>query len=224
MKMKKIMILVLAFVAHTTFAQVTKNLGDFDEIKVYDKLNVKLISSSENKVIITGDREGEVEFVNNNGELKIRMPFPKLLSGTDISIKLYYKNIESITANEGSFVSSQDAFKQTIMDLNSREGAVINLVLDVQKVNVKAVTGGKVKLSGKAINQDVVIMSGGILESRDLHSSQTTINVSAGGNAEIHASTLVDAKVKAGGFIYIYGNPKQINKETILGGKIIEKN
>jgi hypothetical protein len=222
--MKKIMILALAFVTQVTFAQVTKNLGDFDEIKVYDKLNVKLISSSENKAIVTGDREDEVEFVNNNGELKIRMPFPKLLSGTDISIKLYYKKIESITASEGSYVSSEDVFKQTIMDLNSREGAEINLGLDVQKVNVKAVTGGKVKLSGKAVNQDVVIMSGGVLESRDLHSSQTTINVSAGGNAEIHASTLVDAKVKAGGFIYIYGNPKQINKETILGGKIIEKN
>jgi hypothetical protein len=222
--MKKIMILVLAFVTQVTFAQVTKNLGDFDEIKVYDKLNVKLISSSENKAIVTGDREDEVEFVNNNGELKIRMPFPKLLSGTDISIKLYYKKIESITASEGSYVSSEDVFKQTIMDLNSREGAEISLNLDVHKVNVKAVTGGKVKLSGKAVNQDVVIMSGGVLESRDLHSSQTTINVSAGGNAEIHASTLVDAKVKAGGFIYIYGNPKQINKETILGGKIIEKN
>jgi hypothetical protein len=28
--------------------------------------------------------------------------------------------------------------------------------------------------------------------------------------------TLVDAKVKAGGSIYIYGSPKQINKETFL--------
>ncbi|UQD55579.1 head GIN domain-containing protein [Flavobacterium sp. K5-23] len=222
--MKKIMILALAFVTQVTFAQVTKNIGDFNQVKVYDKLNVKLISSSENKVIITGEREDEVEFVNKNGELKIRMPFPKLLSGTDISIKLYYKNIESISASEGSLVSSEDVFKQTIMDLNSREGSEINLQLDVQKVNVKAVTGGKVVLSGKAINQDVVIMSGGVLESRDLHSSQTTITVSAGGNAEIYATTLVDAKVKAGGFIYVYGNPKQINKETLLGGKIIEKN
>jgi hypothetical protein len=31
------------------------------------------------------------EVVNNNGELKLRMPFPKLLSGEDISIKLYFK-------------------------------------------------------------------------------------------------------------------------------------
>jgi hypothetical protein len=221
--MKKVLLVLLALVAQTTFAQVNKDLGEFSDVKVYDRLTVTLISSTENKIVITGNREGEVEIVNNNGELKLRMPFPKLLSGEDISIKLYFKNIESIAASEGSYVSSDANFKQTIMDLDAREGAEINIDLDVEKVNVKAVTGGIIELSGKALNQDVKLMTGGILKSKELHSSQTTINVSAGGNAEIYATTLVDAKVRAGGSIYIYGKPKQINKETLFGGSIIEK-
>jgi hypothetical protein len=45
-----------------SFGQVT-NLGDFSDIKVFDKLKVELISS-ENKAEITGNRESEVEFVN----------------------------------------------------------------------------------------------------------------------------------------------------------------
>ena len=223
--MKKVLILVVALVVQTTFAQVTKNLGDFNTVKVFDKLNVKLIASSENKAIITGDREEEVEFVNKNGELKIRMPFPKLLAGDAVSIKLYFKTIDGIAASEGSIVSSDAVFSGTILDLNVREGAQISLHLEgTKKVNVKAVSGGIIQLSGNAVNQDVVIMSGGILEARELETSQTTINVSAGGNAEIKASVLVDAKVKAGGNIYVYGRPEQINKETLLGGKIIEKN
>jgi hypothetical protein len=221
--MKKLVLVIIAFVAQTSFAQVTKDLGEFSDIKVFDRLNVNLISSDENKIVINGNREGEVEIVNNNGELKLRMPFPKLLSGEDISIKLYFKNIEAISASEGSYVSSEYNFKQTIMDLNAREGAEINIDLDVDKVNVKAVTGGIIELSGKASNQDVSILTGGILNSKELYTSQTTINIAAGGNAEIHASTLVDAKIKAGGSIYIYGSPKQINKETLFGGSIIEK-
>ena len=221
--MKRLLIITFVIVAQMSFGQVTKNLGYFSDIKVFDKLKVELISSSENKAEITGNRESEVEFVNKNGELKIRMPFPKLLSGDDITIKLYFRNIESITATEGSFVSCDTRFKQTIMDLSAKEGAQINIDLDVEKVNVKAVTGGIIELSGKALNQDVVIMSGGILQSKELHTSQTSINVSAGGNAEIYASTLVDAKVKAGGSIYIYGSPRQINKETLFGGTIVEK-
>jgi hypothetical protein len=221
--MKKILIMTLVIIAQMSFGQVTKNLGDFSDVKVFDKLKVILISSSENKAVITGNRENEVEFVNRNGELKIRMPFPKLLSGDDITIKLYFRNIESIAASEGSFVSSDVNFKQTIMDIDAREGAEINIDLDVEKVKVKAVTGGIIELSGKALNQDVTLMTGGILNSKELHTSQTTINVSAGGNAEIYADTLVDAKVRAGGSIYIYGSPKQINKETLFGGTIIEK-
>ena len=223
MKMKKIFLVAIAIVSQATFAQVTKTLGDFSTLKVYDKLTVKLIAANENKVIISGNREKEVEVVNNNGELKLRMPFPKLLSGDDISIKLYYKNIDDIIANEGSSISGETVFKQTIFNLNAKEGAKINIKVDAQKVNVKAVTGGIIELSGAAINQDVVIMSGGVLKSKSLQTSQTTVNVSAGGNAEINASTLVDAKVKAGGTISIYGKPKQINQQTILGGKIEEK-
>ena len=221
---KKLVIIAFVFLSQMINAQVTRNLGDFDEVKVFDKINVKLISASENKIVITGDRADEVETVNKNGELKIRMPFPQLLSGDAITIKLYFKNIESISASEGSYVSSDTDFKQTMLDLNAKSGAEINIEIDVDKVNVKANAGGIITLSGKAKNQDVVITSGGILNAKDLETSQTTISVAAGGKSEIHATTLVDAKVKAGGSIFIYGKPKQINKEVFIGGTILEKN
>ena len=222
--MKKVFILAIAFAMQTAGAQVSKNLGDFNTVKVYDKLNVKLIASSENKVIITGSREQEVEVVNNNGELKLRMPFPKLLSGNDITIKLYYKDIDGVDANEGAYVSSDETFDSTIMDVSAKEGAEIHLNLDVNKVNVKAVTGGIIVLEGKATNQDIVVMTGGVVENKELITDQSTVNISAGGNAEVNATVLVDAKVKAGGSVFVYGKPKQINKKTILGGTIEEKN
>jgi hypothetical protein len=220
---KKLVIIAFVLLSQLTNAQVSRNLGDFDEVKVFDKINVKLISSSENKVVITGERADEVETVNKNGELKIRMPFPQLLAGNNIVVKLYFKNIESISASEGSYVSSETEFKQTILNLNSKSGAEINIDINVDKVNVKANAGGIIELSGKATNQDVVITSGGILKAKDLHTTQTSISVSAGGNADIYATTLVDAKVKAGGAVYIYGKPKQINKEVFIGGTIMEK-
>lgn len=221
---KKLVIIAFVFLSQFTNAQVTRNLGDFDEVKVFDKINVKLIESSENKIVVTGARADEVETVNKNGELKIRMPFPQLLSGEDIMVKLYFKNLESIAVSEGSYVSSEEDFKQTSLDLNAKSGGEIKLEIDVDKVSVKANAGGIITLSGKAKNQDVVITSGGILNAKDLETSQTSISVAAGGKSEIHATTLVDAKVRAGGSIFIYGKPKQINKEVFIGGTILEKN
>ncbi|MCV9932320.1 DUF2807 domain-containing protein [Flavobacterium sp. LS1R47] len=221
--MKKLLIGVAILFVQVSFGQVTKNLGDFDKVKVFDKLSITLIHSSENKIVIKGSRESEVEVVNKNGELKLRMPFPKLLSGDDISIQLYYKRIENIDVSEGSIVSSKETFKQTTIDLNSKEGGEINVILDVDNAKVRAVSGGTIKVSGEASNQVANLGSGGILRAKGLHTSQTTISVSAGGNAEIYATTLVDAKVNAGGYIYIYGKPKQINQKTVLGGRIEEK-
>ena len=222
--MKKFVIIVFVFLCQIASAQVTRNLGDFDQVKVFDKINVKLIAASENKIVVTGTRADELETVNKNGELKIRMPFPKLLSGEDITVKLYFKNLESIAVSEGSYVSSENDFKQTSLDLNAKSGGEIKLTIAVDKVSVKVNSGGIVSLFGTADNQEVVITSGGILNAKELATSQTTISVAAGGKSEIHASILVDAKVRAGGSIFIYGKPKQINQEVFIGGTILEKN
>lgn len=222
--MKKLVIIAFVFLCQLATAQVTRNLGDFDQVKVFDKINVKLIAASENKIVVTGARADELETVNKNGELKIRMPFPKLLSGEDITVKLYFRNLESIAVSEGSYVSSENDFKQTSLDLNAKSGGEIKLTIAVDKVSVKVNSGGIVSLFGTAENQEVVITSGGILNAKELATSQTTISVAAGGKSEIHASILVDAKVRAGGSIFIYGKPKQINQEVFIGGTILEKN
>lgn len=220
--MKKLIIGAAILVAQLSFGQITKELGDFDSVKVFDKLHVKLVQSTENKIVIKGARESEVEVVNKSGLLKLRMPFPKLLSGDDLSITLYYKHIELIDVNEGALVSSNKVIKATSFKVSAQEGGKIDVDLDVDKLNVSSVSGGEITLSGKASNQDAKLGAGGYLLASKLNTSQTTVSVSAGGKADVNASTLVDAKVSAGGSIYIYGKPKQINQKTVFGGKIEE--
>ncbi|OMQ12347.1 head GIN domain-containing protein [[Flexibacter] sp. ATCC 35103] len=220
--MKKLIIGAAILFVQMSFGQVTKDLGDFDTVKVYDKLSVKLVQSSENKVVIKGARETELEAVNKNGVLKLRMPFPKLLSGNDLEVTLYYKHIELIDANEGAEVTSKEAIKATSFKVSAQEGAKINVDLNVDKLKVSSVSGGEITATGKADNLDASLGAGGYFLGSKLATSQTKVSVSAGGKADVNASTLVDAKVSAGGSIYIYGKPKQINQKTVFGGKIEE--
>jgi len=62
--MKKLFFIAAIVLAQVSVGQVSKNLGDFDAVKVFDKINVQLISSSENKIEITGDRSNDVETVS----------------------------------------------------------------------------------------------------------------------------------------------------------------
>ena len=221
--MKRIILVVFMLLTQLNYGQKTVNLDDFDEIKVFDQLNITLIPSDENKMVITGTNQGNVETANRNGLLKIRIYLTEIFKDNrDIKVTLYFKELQSIDANEGSMVSCTDTFKQIAMDFSAQEGARIEAMIDVEKTSVKAFSGGIINLSGNAVNQKISIHTGGVLEARDLVTSQTTITISAGGNAEINATTLVDAKVNAGGTIHIYGKPKQIKQQELAGGKITE--
>jgi hypothetical protein len=221
--MKRIILVFLVFLAQITFAQTTIDLGDFTDLKVFDKLSVTLVASNENKAEITGTSQSKVEVVNKNGLLKIRMPLTKIMSGDEAKVTLYFKKIHSIDANEGSTVICADVFKQTTLDLKTQEGATITAVLDVEKALIKAYSGGIIKIIGNAVTQSVSINSGGILEAGDLETSQTTVSISAGGSADVKATTLIDAKVKAGGTVTVHGKPKELRQETFIGGTIIQK-
>lgn len=220
--MKKLALILMILTANISLAQITKDLGEFSDVKVFDRINVELIKSSENKIEITGKRSEETEIVNKNGLLKIRMKFGKLLEGDDVKAKLYFTDIQSVDVSEGAYIESEETFKQTSFEITAKEGGEVRIGLDVSKAKIKSVTGGIIRIHGKATNQEASLGTGGVLEAADLQTSQTTVSITTGGEADVRATELVDAKVRAGGTITIYGNPKQINKKTVLGGDIVE--
>ena len=217
--MKKILYISL-LISQLSFSQEEREVGNFNKVTSFDKIDVTLIQAEENKVVLNGNDSESVEIVNKNGELKIRMPFLKLMSGDNISATVYFKNISAVEANEGSRISSDENFEAISFDIIAKEGAIVKLKLNVDRATIKSASGGIIEVSGNATNQEVVLGSGGILRASDLKTKQTIITVNAGGEGEVFASDLVDAKVRAGGNILIYGKPKQINKNVIVGGKI----
>ncbi|MEN9336921.1 MAG: hypothetical protein RLZZ500_1908 [Bacteroidota bacterium] len=217
--MKKLVVLALVF-SSLAFSQIEKKVGDFTKVTAFDQIDVLLVQGNENKIILSGGDANEVEVVNKNGELKIRMPLTKMLSGEGISATVYFKKLEAVEANEGSHISCETVLKTTFFDLIAKEGAQIDLTLEVSKLSARTANGSQVTVTGKAKNQEVIVNSGGIYKAEKLITEQTTITGNAGGEASVFATELVDAKIRAGGTISIYGNPKQINEKTIAGGTI----
>ena len=217
--MKKI-VFSLLLVNVIAFGQIEKKPGDFHKVTSFDRIDVLLIPGNEDIVQLDGKNAEDVEVVNKNGELKIRMPLTKLLDGDTVSVTVYYKDIDAVEANEGSRIACNDRIETSSFDIIAKEGSEIKLNLDVKKLNVKVKNGSKVSLDGEAQNQDSVVSTGGIYYARGLETNQSTIVVNAGGLAQIYATDLVNATVRAGGNISIYGDPKQINKDVVVGGNI----
>lgn len=217
--------LTFLFLASTQFlmAQTTKSVGDFTKVTGFDQISIVLIPAGENKVELSGTNSEQVEFVNNNGELKIRMPLQKLLKGEDVLAKVYFKKIEAAEANEGSHIKSEATIKSINFDIIAKEGATVQLNLEASRVAARSSGGSEIKLQGTTQNFEAIANSGAKVYAKDFVASQATATVNAGGEIEINASDFIDAKSRAGGSIIIYGDPKQVNQKTILGGNIIVK-
>ena len=222
--MKKIVAIFMFCIAFTAIAQnpLDKQVGDFDEVKVFDLIEVNLIKDSNTKVVITGDDVDDVEVVNKNGKLKIRMNFNKQFNGQKTFVAVHYTKLSVIDGNEGAFITANELIEQDYIELKAQEGAHLKIGLDVEKLNVKTVSGGIVETLGKATFQDITLNTGGIYEGKTFETTQTTVSIKAGGDAKVRASNIVDAKVRAGGNVKIYGNPKTVIENIALGGTVTQ--
>lgn len=220
--MKKSLIFTLLFITSISFAQepIIKEVGAFKELKVYDLIQVKLVQASENKIEITGKHNDKVVFVNKNGKLKIRMDIQEAYNGDETKVILHYTDLEIIDANEGSYVYSNDVIKQFDIELSAQEGSKVDVAFETTFATIKSFTGGLIKAKGTSKSQNVSVSAGGNYEAKNLITETSKVKVKAGGEASIHATELADVNIMAGGKIFVYGNPKEINESKAMGGTV----
>lgn len=214
--------LIILCIATTAFSQksITKEVGSFTQIKVFDRIVVNLVKSNENKVIISGEDASQVQIVNKEGKLKIRMDLGLTFDGKNTFVNVHYKRLEIIDGNEGSFISSNDLIDQDQLEVKVQEGARIELDLQLREANFKAVTGGVIAVSGVAQQQDIKINTGGSFKGKDFKTEQTTVFLQAGGRVEAFASKKANITVRAGGDVVVYGKPEDVTRKRTLGGNI----
>jgi len=221
--MKKIIFLLFVFTSFVN-AQISKSLGDFTKVTSFDQMSIFLIASNENKIEISGFNADKVELVYEKNELKIRMPLDKLLQGNDILAKVYYTKLEALEANEGSNIGASTPIIASNFDIIVKEASSIKLNVDTRKITARVTQGSQLELNGKTNTLEVVVNAAAIFNSQKCETGVANVSVNTGGQANVKASELVDAQVRAGGSINIYGKPKQVNQKTILGGEIVLRN
>ncbi len=200
----------------------TKELESFTELKAYDRIVVSLVKSNENKIVITGDDQDEVKITNKNGVLKVKMEFDNFLDGNEAKATLYYtEDLILLDANENAKITSDETLKGDRVEIKAQEGGKIDLKIALEDLYTKSISGGEIRLTGHSTKQEVMVNTGGKVKNKELTTDNTKVVVNAGGRADVNASNRVEAKVRAGGYIYIHGNPKDVERDKVFGGKIV---
>lgn len=225
--MKKILLILIITLTHSVYSQtiVKKTLGDYSVLKVYNGIEVLLLQSKEQKIEIKGEKSEKVKIKNVNGVLKLSLPFslkPENNYGKGkVFITLYYNsNIDVIDANEGSIVKGKE-FHQEKLKVNSQERAFVDLTLKVTHLNIRASSGGVIKLTGASESLTVNIDLYGVYNGFGLNvTGNSNVFSGTGAKAEVSAGKTLSAKVNFGGSIFYKGSPEVQKNKKVLGGII----
>ena len=198
-------------------------LEDFINLKIFSGIEVKLIPSEENRLVISGEDNIRVVVKNRRKTLKIRHSLEHIINPKFTYVEIYHRSLlDEISLYQGSSLSSDSIFSQTSISLKVQEGSIMNINFEGEKISSSVTTGGQLFLSGKVTNHQNIVNSGGACEAETLITEQTKVSVTAGGLSYVKASKLIEARVTAGGIIRIYGSPQKIVTKKTIGGQIFE--
>lgn len=223
--LKKITAIIIGLISFSAQSQdiIDKEVGDFNEIKVYDLIEVNLIQSDENKIFIKGENVYDIKWGNKEGVLKLKMQLEKKFSGERTLIEVYYRHLDVVDSNEGAKIVFNEMIEQDEIELRAQEGGRIRAGIDVDFAKIKSVTGGEIEAFGQAKRQTIKVNTGGMYRGQEFKTERSSVTLSAGGEVELHATTKVEIDVTAGGDVYVYGNPAEVDKNTFAGGRIYFK-
>ena len=201
--------------------EINRNLGEFTKLSIYDGINVELIKSDENKVEASGENTRFVVVKNKNGNLKIRLNVQKRFSGDRTMVKLYYKNLYSFIAHEGSNLFSKDTIKQADLKIKGHTGSRIDIPVELNSISVTSTAGAKITLRGSSTYLEASSATGSEINARNMVIMDGEVSALSGSMVDVRAETSLEAIARIGGVINIHSKTERITEKVSLGGSVI---
>lgn len=201
--------------------EINRNLGEFTKLSIYDGINVELIKYDENKVEASGENTRFVVVKNKNGNLKIRLNVQKRFSGDRTMVKLYYKNIYSFIAHEGSNIFSKDTLKQADLKIKGHTGSRIDIPVQLNSISVTSTAGAKITLRGSSTYLEASSATGSEINARNMVIEDGEVSALSGSMVDVRAETSLEAIARIGGVINVHSKTERITEKVSLGGSVI---
>ena len=204
--------------------RATISIKEFNSLKVYSGLEVKLIPSEKNMVYVYGDNIEKVIISLKRKILRIKLPIESVFKTGYNYIEIFYnKNLEVISAYQGSTITNKKTIKTTQINIKAKEGSNISAKINVDNLKANVSSGGKLILTGKTNEINLKVSAGGLINAEKLESNKAKVISIAGGSSSIRVRELANLNINAGGKIEVYGKPKRVISKYTLGGKVLIK-
>lgn len=107
------------------------------------------------------------------------------------------------------------------LDLSLKGSGDVNMFKsDYQSLDISLMGSGDISIDGKCDKASVGIMGSGDISAGDLKCNDVEVHIKGSGDAEVYASTSVEASVYGSGDISVLGKPKNVDRTERGSGDI----
>ncbi|MEO6253564.1 MAG: head GIN domain-containing protein [Ferruginibacter sp.] len=215
--MKQILLLLFTFVTiascrNTTgsgkLITQTRPAGNFDGITVSGDFEVEVKIGAVTSVVVEADDNIMKYIETSTVGSTIKIYTEGLHNYSDVHMKLYITtpSLKKISASASADVMVENVLVSTgKLVFKASSGADIKTEVDAPEVSADASSGATISLHGKTKVYSAESSSGADIKSWDLMSENTTVSVSSGADAKVHASVKLNASASSGASVTYHG-------------------
>ncbi len=200
-----------------------QELGYFNELELYDKINIILFQDTIEKAIIRGGAN-LVSFVSlqiNDGRLIVKDDNKCNYLRTykrQLEVEIHYTDLNYIYYESSGIVSTKNAIQANILKIESVDGSQeLNLEIEVDSLELQFGVGpGDINLSGYSNYSYCFLAGNGMINCANLDSKRFYVNNSGTGDITINASEAIGVELYHLGDVKYLGNPI-IEYEKVTG-------
>ena len=202
----------------------TRNVSDFDKIKVSQAIQVEIIQANtfDVEVEVNDNIMPYLKTEVSNGELKIF--FSKKFNSfrnVDALVKIKMPHLKSVKASSATGVTSKGLFAGDDLQIDVSSAASVKMQTQYDDIAVDASSASSVELSGLSLFTAFEASSAASIDAKDLKANEVKADVSSGANISTWPIILLDADASSGGSIKYYNSPsKDLKKSASSGGRI----
>lgn len=202
----------------------TRQVDEFDRIKVSRGMNVYITQGSPAKVVVIADSNLHevIETKVEGGVLKITVK-ENIRSAKEKKVMVTIDKLSGVEVTSGGNAWSQSQIMSENLDLKATSGGNLTMEVNAKLLSVNCSSGANIRLSGLAKEAELKTSSGGNLKGEALKADHCNMRASSGGNVSSTVVDKLDAKASSGGNIVYYGEPNSTNVNSSSGGNIHRK-
>ena len=193
----------------------TRSLSAFSEISIEDGLDVHIRMGSSQEVIVEADANLMDHVKTEVRGNKLRAYVDKSIWRAEaMNIYITVTSLDALYASGGSDVYSKGVIKTRALDIKASGGSDLYLDVEVGRLDCMTSGGSDTRLKGQVEEIRLTCSGGSDFDGKDLEIDDAEVRTSGGSDSYIRVNGELDVQASGASDVYLYGNPKIVNKRV----------